>query len=346
MTTTHAFRWYVAAAIAVALGVFLAAPVGSAAKKVVIVQTNSAGDNVHIIDPATNKVIGTIEGIEVNHGAAIAPDGTRLYISNEALSTLDIVDGKTLKVIKQVPLSGHPNNLAVGKDGKRVYVGIIQAPGGVDVIDTASMQRVKTLPTKGTIHNAYVTPDGKYVVAGSIQGKTINVFDAATEEPAWTLELDLGIRPMTFSANPDGSTKWLFAQLTGFNGFAVVDFATHKEIKRVKNPDLPPGRSTVPEGSDPSHGMAVTADQKTLVVCSRLNNALYSYSLPDLKFLGVASLGGKGAGWLTVTPDNKTAYVANEHTNDVSVVDVATMKETTRIPVGFAPARNTIWMAP
>ena len=179
MTTTLKFRWCVAAAIAIALGVFLAAPVGSAGKKVVIVQTNSAGDNVHIIDPATNKVIGTVEGIEVNHGAALAPDGTRLYVSNEALSTLDIVDGKTLKVIKQVPLSGHPNNLAIGKDGKRVYVGIIQAPGGVDVIDTASMQRVKTLPTKGTIHNAYVTPDGKYVVAGSIQGKTINVFDAA-----------------------------------------------------------------------------------------------------------------------------------------------------------------------
>jgi YVTN family beta-propeller protein len=341
MTTTHAFRWSIAAAVTVALGAYLAAPVGSAGKRVVIVQTNSAGDNVHIIDAATNKVIGQIEGIEVNHGAAVAPDGSRIYISNEALSTLDMVDGKTFKVIKQVPLSGHPNNLAIGKDGKRVYVGIIQAPGGVDVIDTASMQRVKTLPTKGTIHNAYVTPDGKYVVAGSIAGKTINVFDAATEEHAWTLELDLGIRPMTFSANPDGSTKWLFAQLTGFNGFAVVDFATHKEIKRVKNPDLPPGRSTVPEGSDPSHGMAVTADQKTLVVCSRLNNALYSYSLPDLNNIGTVFLGGKGAGWVTLTPDGQKAYVANPVTNDVSVVDIKAMKEIALIPVGYVPKRNT-----
>ena len=312
-----------------------------ASGKVVIVQTNSAGDTVHLIDPNTNKVVGEIEGIEVNHGAAVAPDGTRIYISDEAMSTLDVVDGKTLKVTKRVPLSGHPNNLAVGRDGRRVYVGIIQAPGGVDVIDTASLQRVKTLPTRGSIHNAYVTPDGKYVVAGSIVGKTINVFDAATEEPAWTLELDLGIRPMTFSTNPDGSTKWLFAQLTGFNGFAVVDFATHKEINRIKNPDLPPGRSTVPEGADPSHGMAVTADQKTLVVCSRLNNALYSYSLPDLKVIGTTFLGGKGAAWVTLTPDGKKAYVANAVTDDVSVVDVATMKEVALIPVGYVPKRNT-----
>jgi YVTN family beta-propeller protein len=306
-----------------------------------IIQTNSAGDNVHIIDPSTNTVVGVISGIEAGHGAGAAPDGTRIYISDEAESTLDIIDAKTLAILKKVPLSGHPNNMAVSKDGRRVYVGIIQEPGGVDVVDTASMQRVKTIPTQGTIHNAYVTPDGRYVVAGSIAGATINVIDAATEQPAWTLKMDLGIRPMTFSWNADGSTKWIFAQLTGLNGFAVVDFATRKEIKRISNPDLPPGKMTVPEGSDPSHGMAVTADGKTLVVCSRLNNYLYSYALPDLKLLGSAELGGKGAGWVTLTPDGKSAYVANPVTNDVSVVDVASMKEVARIPVGFVPKRNT-----
>jgi len=305
-----------------------------------IIQTNSAGDNVHLIDPATNTVVGIIRGIEAGHGAGAAPDGSRIYVSDEAESTLDIVDAKSLAILNKVPLSGHPNNMAVGKDGSRVYVGIAQAPGGVDVIDTASMQRVKTVPTEGTIHNAYVTPDGRFVVAGSIPGATINVIDAKTEEPAWTLKMDLGIRPMTFSTNPDGSTKWIFAQLTGFNGFAVVDFAMRKEIRRVENPPLPPGKMTVPEGSDPSHGMAVTADGKTLVVCSRLNNYLYSYSLPDLKLVGSAELGGKGAGWVTLTPDGKTAYVANPVTNDVSVVDIASMKETTRIPVGFVPKRN------
>src|SRR5438552_16542624 len=90
----------------------------AAGKRVVIVQTNSAGENVHVIDPATNKEIGVITGIEVNHGAGVAPDGSRIYISDEAESTLDVVDGKSLKVIKKIPLSGHPNNKAVGKDGR------------------------------------------------------------------------------------------------------------------------------------------------------------------------------------------------------------------------------------
>jgi YVTN family beta-propeller protein len=314
--------------------------------KVRIFQTNAGGDNVHIIDPATNTIVGVITGIEANHGVAVAPDGSRIYISDEAAGSLDVADGRTFQVIARIPLSGHPNNIAIGRDGRRVYVGIIQEPGGVDVIDTATLQRVKTIPTKGTIHNPYVTPDGKFVVAGSIAGKTINVIDAATEQPAWTIDMDLGIRPMAFSWNPDGSTKWIFAQLTGLNGFAVVDFATHKEIRRIQNPDLPPGKATVPEGSDPSHGMAVTADGKTLVVCSRLNNFLYTYSLPDLKPIGGAELGGKGAGWVTLTPDGKTAYVANPVTNDVSVVDITAMKEVARIAVGFVPKRNTTGTLP
>jgi YVTN family beta-propeller protein len=316
------------------------------AKVARVIQTNSAGDYVDVIDPVTNKVVGVIEGIEVNHGAAVAPDGSRIYISDEAQSTLDIVDSKTLKVTKRVPLSGHPNNIAIAPDGKRLYVGIIQAPGGVDVIDTASLTDVKTLPTKGTIHNPYVTPDGKYVVAGSIAAKTINVIDTHTDQLAWTLDMGLGVRPMAFSKNPDGSTKWIFVQLSDFNGFAVVDFATRKEINRLHNPELLPGKSKVTAGADPSHGMAVTPDQKTLVVCSRENNELFAYSLPDLKVIGRAYLGGKGTAWVTLTPDGKTAYVANAVTNDVSAVDIASMKEIARIPVGYVPKRNTTGMLP
>src|SRR5258706_954668 len=108
-------------------------------RKVRIIQTNSAGDNVHVIDPATNKVVGVITGIEVSHGTGVAPDGSRIYVSDEAESTLDVADAKTFKVIKRIPLSGHPNNMAVGRDGRRVYVVIIQEPGGVDVIDTVSL---------------------------------------------------------------------------------------------------------------------------------------------------------------------------------------------------------------
>src|SRR5579863_389417 len=324
-------------------GLILVLPL--AAGTVRIIQTNSAGDDVSIIDPATNKVVGTIHGIEVNHGAAAAPDGTRYYVSDEGAGTLDVVDRKSLEVTRKIPLSGHPNNIGISKDGRRVYVSIAVAPGAVDVIDTASLEKVKSIPIKGAVHNTYVTPDGKYVVAGSIQGKTITVIDQKTEEPAWVLEMDLGIRPMAFLTNPDGSTKWIFAQLSALNGFAVIDFATHKEINRIKLPSLPAGKSPYLWGGNESHGMAVTSDEKTLVVNSRLNSAIYFYSLPDLQLLGSTDV-GRSPDWVTLTPDGKTAYVANAASNSVSVVDVKAMKEITRIPVGEVPKRNITAVLP
>ena len=310
-----------------------------AAATVRIIQTNSAGDDVMIIDPVTNKVVGRISGIEVNHGAAAAPDGSRFYISNEAESTLDVVDGKTFKVIKNIPLSDHPNNLGISKDGKRVYVAIARGAGAVDVIDTVSMEKVKSIPVKGPQHNTYVTPDGKFVVSGSVRSKVLSVIDQKTEEVVWTMELDKGVRPMTFVTNPDGSTKWILVQVSDFHGFEVIDFATHKEVNRIKLPDTPPGKVAIHEGGNISHGMAVTSDGKTLVVNSTLNSSLYMYSLPDLKLLGAADV-GVAPDWVTLTPDGKRAYVANAGQNSVSVIDIATRKEVTRIPVGEVPKRN------
>jgi YVTN family beta-propeller protein len=65
-----------------------------------------------------------------------------------------------------------------------------------------------------------------------------------------------------------------------------------------------------------------------------------------LKLLGSADLGGKGAAWVTLTPDGKTAYVANAVSNTVSVVDIKSMQEVTRIAVGYVPKRNTTGVIP
>ena len=311
-----------------------------------IVQTNAAGDSVMLIDPVTNKVVGEIAGIEVNHGAAVAPDGSRFYITNEAESTLDVADARTLKVTKHIPLTNHPNNVAVSKDGRRVYVAIAAGAGAVDVIDTASLTRVKSIRTEGGIHNTYVTPDGQFVVAGSIPGRKINVIDQKTEEVVWTVPTPEGVRPMAFDTNPDGSTKRIFVQLSGFNGFITVDFATHKVADTIKAPEVP-AAERVTEGlqGSPSHGLAVSPDGKMLCSLSKMNTRVYMYSLPDLKLLGETKV-GHHPDWLTFTPDGKRVYVANAGSNSVSVVDVTTRKELMQIPVGQVPKRNITAVLP
>ena len=312
----------------------------AASAQVRILQTNSQGDNIHLIDPATHQIVGEVKGVPINHGAAAAPDGSRFYFSSEAEQTLHVVDGKTLQTIKKIPLTARPNNISISRDGRRVYVGIGSAPGAVDVIDTASMEKVKSIPTKGGIHNVYVTPDGRYVVAGSIAGRLMTVIDQKTEEPVWTL-FDVGVRPMAFETNPDGSTKRIFVQLSELHGFAVVDFAQRKEVARVELPnDIPAEKvDKGPFNASPSHGLGVAPDQRTLWVTSRPNARVYAYSLPDLRLLGAIDVGGR-PDWVTFTPDSRQVYVSTENTDSVVVIDVPGRKEITRIKVGSAPKRN------
>jgi YVTN family beta-propeller protein len=312
---------------------------GSALGQARIVQTNSGSGNIHLIDPATNKIVAEITGVPVNHGAAGSPDGKRLYFSSEAEQVLAVVDSKTLMITNKIKLSARPNNITISKDGSRVYVGIISQPGGVDVIDTVSLERVKTIPTKGGIHNLYVTPDGKYLITGSIAGRVMTVIDTKTDETAWTL-FEEGIRPMAIEANADGSTKRLFVNVNNFNGFVVVDFAARKETARIALPEIPvEQRAKGTFNNAPSHGLGVAPDGKTLWVTSRMNHAVYAYSLPDLKLLGGSDVGAD-PDWVTFSPDSKTVYVACAVDNSVSVIDVKTIKQVARIPVGESPKRN------
>jgi len=304
-----------------------------------IIQTNAAGDDSYVIDPVTNKVVGVIEDIEIPHGITSAPDGSQLYLSNEALHSLDVVDSRTLRVKRRIPLSGRPNNVSVSKDGNKVYVGIMEMPGSVDIIDTQAMENVKTLSVDGAIHNVYVTPDGKHAVAGSIHTSTINVIDTATDELAWKLKMSAGVRPMTFDTNPDGSTKNIYVQLSNFHGFAVVDFNQRKEVTRVEHPPVP-GEHAHTDGLQgaPTHGLGVSPDGKTLWSTSKVYSHAYVHSLPDLREIGRVHV-GQHPEWVTFTPDGKYVYIGAAGDNETHAIDVATMKKVATISVGQVPKR-------
>jgi YVTN family beta-propeller protein len=336
--------------------VLVLAALPASASTVRVYITNSAGDSIHVIDPATNKVVQVIKGIEAAHGIDFAPDGTRVYVSNEADSTLDVVDRKSGRIVRKVSLSGHPNNIAVTKDGRRVVVGIAEDPGRLDVVDTASLKLTESIAVNGRLHNVYVTSDNKFVVTGSVRSKVLTVIDLKTGQIAWELKFDEGVRPMTFETGPDGSTRRIFVQLSKLNGFAVVDFATRKETARIVLPNQPTGFGIAERrGDSPSHGMGVAPDGKTLWVTSIYANAVFAYSLPELKVLGHVALPelrlegrapiGAVPNWVTFTPDGRLLYISNAAARSVSVIDTQAMKSVATVRVGEGPKRiNTLVM--
>ncbi len=308
----------------------------SARTDVLIVQTNSAGDNVHIIDPDTNTVVGEISGIERAHGAVPMPDGRFLYVANESVNTVDVVDMGTMKVIKQIPLSGRPNNIAITPDGRKVYVAIAQSPGALEVIDTSTNDIFATISVHGGAHNTYVTPDGKYAIAGMIGTRNITVIDTKTDMPVWTTYWDRGIRPMAFDTNADGSTKRIYAQLSNFNGFGVLDFETRKEVSRIEYPTAPSDQQTPGHGGNTAHGIGVTPNERYLVA----NSSVYIYTLPYLELVGGVKV-GHSPNWITITPDSKFAYISLSGQNSVAVVDIEKIEMITEIMTGGqVPKRN------
>jgi YVTN family beta-propeller protein len=325
-------------------------PIKSHSPTALIYLVNNAADTAEAIDPDTNAVVQIVSGVNVPHGVNISRDGSRLFLSSESDQSLIVVDRKTGCTIGSIPLTGRPNNITATKDKGLILVGIRSAPGAVDVISTDSLKIVKTIPMQGEIHNIFLTPDGKYAVAGSIEAKTATVIDIKTLEPVWNVKFDHGVRPMAFETAADGSTSRIFLQLSGYNGFAVVDFAKREETRRIKLPDAPSGFGALSgRTAVPSHGIGTQPDGKKLWVASTEANAVFAYSLPSLQLLGHADLPqtrrldnsviGSVPEWIAFSPDGKSMYVTNSALMTVSVFDTGSMKEITEIPVGQVPKR-------
>ncbi len=297
---------------------------------------NSNGDNITIIDPATDQVSGEIKVSRNPHGIVPSPDGKRFYISSEGQDVLDVVDRATSKVIRSVPVGSRPNNVAITPDGRRVYV-CIRDESWVDIVDTASLEKVKSVPVGRYPHNVYMSPDGKRMIATSMGDNKLTVIDIKTEQPEFEIPVGGVPRPLVIEAGPDHNPRRLFVQLSDLHGFAVVDYAARRVVETVRLPEAPKGaRPLIPATF--SHGIGIPPDGRTLWVTSHLDNSVSVYTLPEIKYIGTTPV-GRGPDWLVFTPDGRRCYVSNAGSDSVSVLDVATRKELSRIPVGKVPKR-------
>jgi YVTN family beta-propeller protein len=293
---------------------------------------NSGGTDISVIDPATNSVTGVIRVSKHPHGIVASLDKSRLYVSSEEEDVLDVVDLVTSKVIRRVPLGRRPNNLALTPDGRRVYV-CIRGESWVEIVDTASLKKVKSVPVGRAPHNVYGSPDGRWMIVTSMDDNKLTAIDIKTETPAFEIPLPGQPRPLVI----DADTRRLYVQLSDLHGFVVVDLASRQVIDKVLLPDAPPGaKPLIPRTF--SHGIGIAPDGKTLWVTSLLDNSVSVFSLPDLRRLGTTRV-GQAPDWLTFTADGRRCYVSNAGSDAVSVLDVGSRKELTRIPVGAMPKR-------
>ena len=316
-----------------------------------ILQSNNAGTEHHIIDPTTNRVTGVIRGCPHAHNLALHPDALYYYCANEQDKTVDVFDTKTLQPVTSIKLSERPNKIVVNKKHRKIYAAITTQPK-VDVIDIATHKIIKTIPVAANVHNTYVTPDDNFVVAGlraEPNGRpTLQVIDPKTDTVSWGMELtgykqygrdSHEVRPMAFEANPDGSTKRMFAQATGINAVWVIDWPTRKVVQMLWPPELPAWKKNA-DGiqTGDMHGLEVLPDRSAVWASSRIDSRIYGWTLPDLKYIGAVEV-GPSANWMTPTPDSKFMYVAVSGSDYTIAVDLQKLEIVAKIKTGARPAR-------
>ncbi len=300
--------------------------------------TNSQGDDVTVIDTATNKVIGRIEVGPHPHGIAAPAAQDVVYVTIEGHGPgkpgeLVWIDPKTDKVTRRMDTGPEPNQLAVTPDGKFAYVPVND--GHWEVIDLDKGKIVERLfaGSGSRPHNTLCSADGKRMYLAPMgTPKKVFVADTATHKVIGEIPLSNVVRPIALS--PD--EKRLYANVDGLVGFEVADVAERKKIQRV------PAELTAEQkkAASRSHGIGVRPDGKEVWTCDVEHFQVQVFDVTGDKPKQTHTIPiGSQVYWLTFRPDGKVCYVSARGASAVAVVDTATKEVVARVPVGKEPKR-------
>lgn len=243
-------------------------------------------------DSESGKTPEAIKGICANARTA------RLYLTTPTrLISLDLL---TEKVLWTKELPGGCDRMSLSPDGKVLYVPSFEGPHW-NVVDALSGELIRQVETKSGSHNTVYGPDGKRVYMGGLKSPLLFVADTKTHAVASTVGPFSGaIRPFTVN----GSQTLCFVNVNECLGFEVGDLKTGKKLHRVEVAGYQQG--PVKRHGCPSHGIALTPDEKELWVSDAANSSVHVFDATQMPPKQVASLKLRDQpGWITFTLDGK-----------------------------------------
>jgi len=288
---------------------------------------NFADNTVSVIDTASNKVIATIPVAEGPHGMAISGDGRTVYVAGDGSSSLSIIETATDRVVKTVEVGKTPNGLALTPDGKLLLV-TIYGEDRLAFLDIATGAVVGSVSVPKP-HTASITPDSKlaYVTSQEPGHFALTVVDLPTRAVVRSVPLEKTPRDAEFSY--DG--KAFYFTEAGVSAVEVLDPTSDKIVAEI------------PTGVSPHFVNVFRAAPLGMVVVQGPGEVLLFDPTTKREARRIAV--GKQPHWLALSGDGKTAYVTNEGSNNVSVVDVAG-GNTTMVDVGKAPRKIVVQQTP
>ncbi|HEX4523318.1 MAG TPA: plastocyanin/azurin family copper-binding protein [Casimicrobiaceae bacterium] len=284
---------------------------------------NFKDGTVSVIDTAAGAVTATLPVAAGPHGMTMTPDGKTVYVSGDESSIVSVIDTATDRVTYAIDVGKTPHGLAMQPDGRTLLVAVY-GEDRVSFIDTATRAIMATVEVSKP-HTIAIRPDGKVAYVASQQpGKfALVVVDLARRTVLREIALDKPPRDPEFSY--DG--KELYFTMAGVNAVQVLDPQTDRIV------------ASVPTGASPHIAAYFRGAPVATAVVQGPGELLLFDPATNTAVRTIAV--GKQPHWVAASADGKLAYVTNEGSNDLSVVDL-TSGQVTTIAVGSAPRKVVV----
>jgi DNA-binding beta-propeller fold protein YncE len=246
-------------------------------------------------------------------GIAVSIPLNSIYVSTiEGLQRIDLT---TDSIVWEKKFEGGCDRMAISPDGITMYLPSFENTFW-NVVDCKTGGLIKKIPVYKRAHNTIYGPAGKLVYLDDIGSNWLYLADAQKNELTGKIgPFANNVRPFTIN----GKETVVYVTVDSLLGFEVGDVKTGQKLAHVEVEGWEPG--PVRRHGDPSHGIALTPDEKELWLCDGHNMRLHVFSAaPPYQQLTTISLQDM-PGWILFSLDGKYAYPSSGE-----VIDVKTRK--------------------
>lgn len=320
------------------------------------------GSSVDVFSARTGQALQHVPVAGGVASLAVSADGSTLFAATGAADTVDLIQTSTWTRTASIPVANAPSNVAVAPGSKTAY---ITNPGPSQVLLSDFSTITGTNAGLRAPQFFAMGPGNSTVYVTNYQSNTVVVLDRTGRQTA-SIPVDKG--PADIVASSDGSRVYVINQY-GISNFvptvSVIDTSSNTVINswEVTGGVLgTPGIGLSPDGATVYVASAwfFTYDAATGTLKNELTvpneNVFYIAAAPDGKTVYSSTssqvvaidptgqhikasipIGSGCSSRITMRPDGKELWVADDVDMQVGVIDTSTNKLKATIPMSSAP---------
>ena len=241
------------------------------------------------------------------------------YASNEKDNTISVIDLSQMKVVKTVPTGERPRGMALTSDGKRLLV-CLGDSNRIDIYDTSTWKVVGSIDTPDPEYAALRKPENNPLYVSNENNALITVWNIDTQR--MLAQMPTGVEPEGMAVSPDGQLIVNTTETTNMAQFFW--YKSGKNLANVLMPPRPRWAAFTHDGkqvwvSSELGGTVTVIDTSTFKVLDTIH-----FAVPGLRSTFIQPVG------ISITADDKLAFVALGPANRVAVVSVPEHKVTSK----------------